>query len=101
MVENKHEAAHLTTLSGVWLFAFWEGFMDDKIEEMKEKSYEMFNFAYKEADYEAMARLATAYSSLVQAQKNCLTPTVEFSEKGISYGYAEPTVYRFNNEIKK
>lgn len=75
--------------------------MDDKIEEMKEKSYEMFNFAYKEADYEAMARLATAYSSLVQAQKNCLTPTVEFSEKGISYGYAEPTVYRFNNEIKK
>ena len=71
--------------------------MDDKIEEMKEKSYEMFNFAYKEADYEGMARLATAYCSLVQAQRSHWTPTAELSEQGITYGYAMPTIDRFNN----
>ena len=58
MVENKHEAAHLTTLSGVWLFT-------------------------------------------CQAQRTQAMSTVGLSEKGISYGYAEPTVDRFNNEIKK
>ena len=75
--------------------------MSYRIEKAKEDIIDLLRIACYDKKINNIVKLSEAYNNLCQAQKSRLTPTAEFSEKGISYGYAEPTVDRFNNEIKK
>lgn len=73
----------------------------DPNKEIKRKIEDMLFDACLDKNVNDIAKLSRAYNDFCQAQRSQAMSTVELCEKGISYGYAEPTVDRFNNEIKK
>lgn len=73
--------------------------MSYRIEKAKEDIIDLLRIACYDKKINNIVKLSEAYNNLCQAQKSCLTPTVELSDQGITYGYAMPTIDRFNNEI--
>lgn len=73
----------------------------DPNKEIKRKIEDMLFDACLDKNVNDIEKLSRAYNDFCQALKSQAMPTVELNESGITYGYAMPTVDRFNNEIKK
>lgn len=67
------------------------------IKEIKNKIASLLSDACETCRYDAIEKLSASYNNLCQAQRNQAMPTVELNGSGITYGYAMPTVDRFNN----